>query len=284
MGIVVDEELAFFPCGDSQLAGLLTRPIRPNGIGVVIAWGAGAIPSSGRNRMRTRLARILADKGFHALRFDYLGVGESAGEFRQARLSDPYIDEIEAACDWLRSKGPKRLAIVGNCFGAWSLLQGAPRIQSLVGVAVINSPVRHDHKQAVAAKRPLRWWLKNIRRVTPSKLRNAGRRAHYRRMVGAKVAATLGIDRVDTRFLHAVKGLVDRDLPLLVVYGQGGFTSEFEAELLRGLRPVLDKGKARVVIADHKLDGYPSLASQEVVIDTVVNWLEDLAADPDGTR
>src|SRR5688572_16871199 len=97
------EELVFFPCADISLAGILATPLHPNGLAVVLPWGGGSFPSSAQNRVRARLARTLAERGFYTFRFDNIGVGESEGQYRKADLAKPNTEEILAASAFLRS-------------------------------------------------------------------------------------------------------------------------------------------------------------------------------------
>jgi pimeloyl-ACP methyl ester carboxylesterase len=55
------------------------------------------------HRLYRFLARRLVDAGFHVLRFDYFGTGDSAGEFEEARL-DRWVDDTAAAVSELRRR------------------------------------------------------------------------------------------------------------------------------------------------------------------------------------
>ena len=55
------------------------------------------------HRLYRFLARRLADAGFHVLRFDYFGTGDSAGEFEEARL-ERWVDDTRAAFGELRRR------------------------------------------------------------------------------------------------------------------------------------------------------------------------------------
>ncbi len=60
----------------------------------------------------------LAANGFDVLRFDYQGMGNSAGQLADRSLSD-FADDIVAAADELRSlSGQQRLSLVAVRFGA----------------------------------------------------------------------------------------------------------------------------------------------------------------------
>jgi alpha/beta superfamily hydrolase len=273
-----EEQLAFFPGDVSNLAGILTVPSAPNGIVVLLPWGAGAYPSSARNRIRTRLARALADRGFHSFRFDYQGVGESEGEYRVATMGNPYTDDVLAATTWLQSQGLDRLMIVANCFGAWSSLAAAPSIRGLEGMVLVNCPVRRDHREANAAHRPWRWWLRHLRRLRISKLRNAQIRARYRRLARSKASEIVRIRHRDVRFTQAISQLIGNRVPLLLMYGSDGFRPDFEAELDGELGAALRAAgpPTRPLFVTERVEGFATLASQNLLIETVTTWLDEV--------
>jgi pimeloyl-ACP methyl ester carboxylesterase len=272
----VVESLVFFPCGDISLAGVLTVPARPNGNAILLAWGAGTFPSSGRNRIRTRLARTLADDGYHCLRFDYIGVGESGGQYRTPHLSAPYTDEIVAAATWLVSNGHDRVVLVGNCFGAWSSLMAAKQVPGLVGLAISGSPVRRDHRQSIAANTSWHWWAQKLKGFPLSKLKSADRRHLYLSLVRDKASAVLGSGSRDSRFVDAICSLVDRDIPLLVIHAANSFGADVVSELDRGLGEVLERAPYPTRVAGVKDTVGTSFATQSALIDEVQTWLSDL--------
>ena len=272
------ERPVFFPCGDAILAGVLTEPDRPNGRCVLIPWGGGAFPSSGPNRIRTRLARTLAERGFYSLRFDYRGVGESEGEYRLPSLVSPYTEEIIAAGNWLTSQEYGEMIVVANCFGAWSSLMAAPKIQNLYGIVLVNSPVGRDHHQAKGVQGSWKWWAKRLRHLNWSQLRNRYRRAAYRKMVIAK-ASFMVRGAKDHGFAGGIRALVDRGVPLLLLYGQDDFRADFILELDRGITNDLVRAAqpTRVVMVEERLEGYASFAAQDALLVKVPEWLAELS-------
>jgi pimeloyl-ACP methyl ester carboxylesterase len=276
----VQERLVFFPSGQSNLAGVLAVPDQPNGRTVLIPWGTSTAPSSGINGVRARLARTLAEEGFHSFRFDYPGVGESDGDYHPGEMSSPHIEEIEAACTWLAGQGLDRIVIVANCFGGWSALMAAPKLAGLEGVAVVNPPVRRDHKQVRAADQGWQWWVKRIKRFRLKKARSAQYRAQSRKLLAAKGSSLAGTGSRDKRFSNAVRHLLDRRIPMLIIYGIHDFRADFESELAHGLGDALDQAgpATRVVTVPVRLEGFASLDAQGFLLGEVVPWLQSLPA------
>jgi pimeloyl-ACP methyl ester carboxylesterase len=274
------EDLVYFPCGAISLAGILAAPANPNGQAVIIPWGGGSFPSSARNRVRARLARTLAQRGFHTLRFDNIGVGESEGEYRTPDLSKPKISEIVAASAFAKSRGLDRQVLIGHCLGGWSALVAARELDGLAGVVVLNSPVGRDHQQVRAGDGDLRWWMSKLRKVKWKDLMRANRRTRYRKALVAKATALVGARGARAaKFSDAVGDLIDRQIPLLLIYGTDDSRSDLEMELERGLRVRLEAAgpSTRLVTVRERLEGFATLTAQQLLVETVVPWLDDLA-------
>jgi pimeloyl-ACP methyl ester carboxylesterase len=79
-----------------------------------------------------RLARQLSDSGFHVLRFDYFGTGDSAGESHEGTLAQ-WCQDIRAAADEILDvSGARHLSAVGFRLGATMTTMVDLRLRSLV--------------------------------------------------------------------------------------------------------------------------------------------------------
>src|SRR5690606_5866552 len=116
------------------------------GIGVITAWGAGSNPTPGRNQIRTRMSRRLAGLGFHVLRMDYRGVGESAGTARPVNFTETWSADVLAAYHWLMETGVRQVVLIGYCFGGRNVLSAGYEIPNVASIILIGSPVAdQDH-------------------------------------------------------------------------------------------------------------------------------------------
>ncbi len=105
---------------DNRLEATLRIPdVEPTAIVVI----AHALPTHGgtmRTPIMAAIARASAERGWYALRFNFRGVGASAGEWSGGRHE---IDDLAAAVEYARLIAPGLpLALVGYSFGAFEVL------------------------------------------------------------------------------------------------------------------------------------------------------------------
>jgi uncharacterized protein len=115
----------FFGSSDRRLFGVYHGPrgrFRPHG--VVLCPPAPQEYMRSHSAMR-RLAALLAREGFHVLRFDYYGTGDSAGDLRHASLSEWRANIVAAAHDISECSGARSISVVGFRLGA-SLAASVP--------------------------------------------------------------------------------------------------------------------------------------------------------------
>ena len=125
---------------DDRLEGTLRVPDEePRGIVVV----AHPLPTHGgtmRNPLVAALARAVAGRGFYALRFNFRGVGESAGEWTGG--VEEWRD-IDAAVAHARGIAPGLpVGITAFSFGAYQTLRWLAQGGRLDGVALVGVPLR----------------------------------------------------------------------------------------------------------------------------------------------
>ncbi len=140
------ETPVFIRAGSEALFGILTRPVtKAHGVGVLIAMGGSpTMVCFQRNRVAVHLARSLAGMGFHVLRFDYHGSGDSSGNVRFS-LDNLFTDDLLAAAGCLQEQGVDRLALVGTCYGARTILSAASKLDGVEAIVLAAlSTTSHD--------------------------------------------------------------------------------------------------------------------------------------------
>ncbi len=123
------------------LAGWL-HPARraPTGLAVLLCGPFGD-DAYGTHQGWRVLADLLAARGMPALRFDWPGTGDSAGDLPNAGVVEAWVDSAVAAAAYLRqTTGADRLALVGLRLGALLAARAAPRIAGLEALALLAQP------------------------------------------------------------------------------------------------------------------------------------------------
>jgi pimeloyl-ACP methyl ester carboxylesterase len=97
-------------------------------------------------------ARELAKKGYRALVFDMRGYGASTG----ITNTDPQLDVIAAAGE-LRSRGAKKIVLIGASMGGTGAVSAAPAIRPAVsGVVELSAPTGFGGANALSAVKRLK--------------------------------------------------------------------------------------------------------------------------------
>jgi exosortase A-associated hydrolase 2 len=92
------------------------------------------------HRVYVSLARELARRGHPVLRFDYMGNGDSDGDFAESSVTSG-LSDVGRAVDTLRSRtGADRVGLLGLRFGATLAAQVAERRDD-IGALVLWSPI-----------------------------------------------------------------------------------------------------------------------------------------------
>lgn len=121
------------------------------------------------NPVVTALCRAADGRGLAALRFNFRGVGDSAGEFAGG---DGEQQDIKAALNVLRrwpGVDGKRLALAGYSFGASVILGGLKHCKQATCLALIAPPVSAVRSSPILSdKRPKLFLAGQRDRIVPS--------------------------------------------------------------------------------------------------------------------
>jgi pimeloyl-ACP methyl ester carboxylesterase/aryl carrier-like protein len=133
-------EYRFFGRGSDRLFGVLHRPAARGGrVGVALCYPMGQ-EYMRIHRTYVELARSLARSGFHVLRFDYYGCGDSAGDTTAGTL-ERWTHDIHAAVAELSDQAPVTdVYLVGSRIGA-NLVLNAHAARSDVAGIVLWEPI-----------------------------------------------------------------------------------------------------------------------------------------------
>ena len=294
-----DETVTFLEAGAETILAVATNPTaEPLGVGVVVLPGGGAPLTTGRNRFAVRLCRDLASSGFHTIRLDYHGAGESTGSISRLRLDQPFVEDTEAAIRFLRLQGIDRIIIIGSCFGARTALATAASSPEVIAVALVSCPVRDfemGQQTAVLAAERRSVWAYLARGLRPHSLRQLTKRevrSTYWRHAKAKVrhirASRSPGDPggrnhagVSARFLGQIQDLAARAAPVYLIYGNEEYLyDDFQRAQRGALGDLLASMEARatITVLDGAVHAFTNVKLQDAVRDLIVAWTRRTAA------
>src|SRR3569833_1317363 len=132
----------FIGTAERRLFGLYEPAAPARGLqraaGLCYPWGMEYIYA---HRSMRQLAARLCAAGFHTLRFDYFGTGDSSGEMDQASLVGSCTD-VQSAIETLKDiAGASKVTLIGLRVGANIALQVASQLKSEVEALVLWDPI-----------------------------------------------------------------------------------------------------------------------------------------------
>jgi len=279
------ETPCFFPAVSETLFGVLTTPLgRARDVAVVMATGGGYLTSTHRNRLHVRLARRLAAIGYHCLRFDYHGTGDSPGTIDSFMSEQPLVDDLRGAAQWLGSaRGLDRHVLVGSSLASRVVLAAAPGISGLVGF-VLLAPVLRDTSHTVGWMAPGSSRLEVVEEVVaegvvlqetegpagphtvPWAEGQSGRLQVFEQPAAAD-------EPIGAATSERFQWLIRNEIPALVVFGNDDpALDQFRGSDLAAMVENAPGIEVRVVAG--QLRQFASLAVQDQVLEAILDWLK----------
>jgi len=124
-----------------QLAATLDLPL---GKPTAYALFAHCFTCGKDNLAAKRIAERLAINGIAVVRFDFTGLGSSAGEFANTHFSSN-VDDLVAAADHLRKMAGAPAILIGHSLGGAAVLAAAHKIPDARAVVTIAAPYDPSH-------------------------------------------------------------------------------------------------------------------------------------------
>jgi exosortase A-associated hydrolase 2 len=133
----------FFGHGARRMFGVYTpasagTTTQPRAVVLCHPWGQEYLRA---HRSMAQLAVMLSDAGFHVMRFDYFGTGDSNGDMKEADV-EGWIDDVMAAIQEIQdTTGAERVRLIGLRLGASLAAMAAARHPDEVEALVLWDPV-----------------------------------------------------------------------------------------------------------------------------------------------
>jgi exosortase A-associated hydrolase 1 len=274
------ERLVTFDCDDDECLGVLSMPgeAAPASIGVLIIVG-GPQTRVGSHRQFTLLARALATAGYPTLRFDYRGMGDSAGS---ARTFESVRNDIIIAIDVLqREAALDRIVLWGLCDAASAAWMDGCDDPRIAGIVALNPWARSPQGQAVTQLR--HYYVRRLldpgfwRKVLSGNFRF---RQRAQELAGAVHSATKAPGPGSAYLQRMEDGWRRCIVPILIVLSGNDYTArEFEGWVGANLaRTALMCREGTAVLrlpeADHT---FSSRKQRDRVADMTIEWLTNVA-------
>ena len=135
------ERVSFASTSGPTLAGLIDLPE-----GTVRGWGvfAHGFTLGKDSPAASRICKRLASEGIGMLRFDNLGLGDSAGDWGDGSFSHK-VEDTAQAIRFMEESGRRVRLVVGHSFGGAAAIAAAHLVESVRAVVSIGAPYEPAH-------------------------------------------------------------------------------------------------------------------------------------------
>ncbi len=135
------QSLQFKNANGITLDAKLDLPVEPP---LAYALLAHCFATSKELIAEARIAKALTDQRIAVLRFDFTGLGKSAGDFSETNFTSN-VGDILAAAEYLSTQYAAPKLLIGHSLGGTAILAAAAKIPSAVAVATIGAPSTPAH-------------------------------------------------------------------------------------------------------------------------------------------
>lgn len=211
MATATAQRVGFFGSSGEQLSGKLHLPGDSPRARLILSH---CFTCNKDYKILVRLGRMLSQAGLAVLRFDYMGLGRSAGRFEDATVSR-YIADLKAAVQWMEGRLPDLpTVLIGHSLGGAVSILTASETPSIGGVATMATSSD----------------LSNLYRLLPEL---SGQRDPVEVSIGGK-AYSISQEFLRDLNEHSLRDAVSRmQCPYLALHGTADTTTAIEhAEIL----------------------------------------------------
>lgn len=137
------ERVTFPSSTGPQLAGIIDRPTgTPRGWGVF----SHGFTLGKDSPAAARICKQLAADGIGVLRFDALGLADSAGDWGDGSFTVK-VDDIVRACEFMAERGTPADILIGHSFGGAAVIAAARQAPGVRAVVTVGAPIDPVHAE-----------------------------------------------------------------------------------------------------------------------------------------
>ena len=245
---IMKEKLFFKTPDEIKLKGVLSNPTNSKQKPIIIMCHGFA--SSKDSKTYTTLEEKLNDKSISTFRFDFFGHGDSEGKFEDITVTEA-ANDILNAIEFLKSKGYKKIGLMGSSFGGMASLLAASQRDDLF-VLALKSPVSDQIGKLVVDM--------NDKRIEDWKEKGFIKH-HKRRLNFFFYKDASSIDGYD--YIRKIK------MPTLILHGDKDKSVPLKQSIKSTM--LLDNGKLEIINgADHRFSDKKDF---DIVIEKIVGFI-----------
>jgi pimeloyl-ACP methyl ester carboxylesterase len=273
--------------GDARtLVGIVTEPAagRPAGTAFLLL-NAGVVHRVGPNRIYVTAARRLAEQGFHSVRFDMSGLGDSGARRDSVPFDQASVLEAREVMNALqREYGITRFVTVGLCSGAVIAFRTAVADERILGSVLINPQgfVQSEEWNAYVVNKAMvrKYWREKLLSARSWRQALTGR-SNYAQLAAVmkrRLASMFGRNEAVTQIAGELAAdfgqLHARGMRVLLACSEGDFGVDYLATIL-GPRFTRRERMESLTLprGDHSLT---MAASQQRFFDGLSRWAESV--------
>ncbi len=287
---------------NKTLVAVVTEPEqKPNSdLPAVILFNAGLTHRVGPNRIYVKLARQLTEMGMIVVRFDLSGVGDSTVRLDGVSFEAGVADDARQVMDYVsQTRGSKHFFLMGHCGGALISLGIASVDPRAIGIVMINAEGGDTQWSEYDRKRKTSQYYENYYSrdaITSSEkwkklltgkaaygsiLRNIFVNILWHRVSTAafKLKKRLSPDQEAgtspeiAALYSTIPALVERKVPIFIIYSQGSSGLERTQFLLRDAKKKIGSStKLKIEIMPRCDHTFTLLESQQRLYNTIADW------------
>lgn len=308
------ESIVSFKSGRLELRGVIHTPDQArNRVGIILLC-PGYKHRVAQHRLYVHIARRLCADGFHVLRFDFHGLGESEGEVKRCLFGDfwsfvqtgGFVSDTIAGVDFFKNEVEiEKVILMGLCGGAITGLMAGAKDARVDGLILINIPVMLegsstdwfiDRMPPGLAESLLSGYLHRVTSVR-SWLRLFSFKSDYRaiwKSVSTKVCRKLDISkqsnfesydetRLSSYFLESFKSYCSSGRPLLFIFSgndkyRWAFESDFQKKFLYSGNEWEDFYS--IFVVDRANHSFTSPEWRGALLQKIITWLHHYFETP----
>lgn len=250
--------------------GIHTRPAVCDRSAAFIFLNSGLIHRVGPFRLYVDLARRLGSFGFHVLRIDQSGKGDSAR--RNAPHSEARVQDIAEAVLYLSQFGIGKVVVIGLCSGAddpfWAA-QDIPEVAGIVmldGFCAITATYRRNViLRKIKAALSLRKWKKKLREISSPRSLGVGDEVNLRDWPDPALGRQMYL------------ALLGRGVRLLCIFTHGATDYyNYVGQLAEFLGTEDYSETLTEVLFSSAAHTYPLVNDRELMMQTVCSWATEV--------